>query len=72
MSLEALLNISVDLDFGQLAFQDIQPHAGVILLRLRINNPRMHIRALKAFLSSRTESEIKGKFWSLDERIFMA
>ena len=68
---EAWIIITHDLDFGQLVFEELERHAGVILLRLRINNVTLHLEALKEFLASHTEMEIKNRFWSLDERVFM-
>ena len=68
---EKRIIITHDLDFGELVFEKDLPHAGVILLRLNVNTVKLHIKALTSFLKSHKESEIKNKFWSLDERVFM-
>jgi predicted nuclease of predicted toxin-antitoxin system len=68
---EKRIIITHDLDFGELVFEKNLPHAGVILLRLKINTVKLHIKALQSFLKSHQEQEIQNKFWSLDERVFM-
>src|SRR3990167_2178568 len=63
---EGRIIITHDLDFGQLVFEKLKQHAGVILLRLKINTVKNHIEVLRAFLALHDESEITNQFWSLD------
>ncbi len=68
---EQWIIITHDLDFGQLVFEELEHHAGIILLRLRTNNITVHLEVLRRFLAVHAESEIENRFWSLNERVLM-
>lgn len=60
--------ITYDQDFGEIVFHQKAEHYGVLLLRLGIDTPRIHIRALENFLALHEPEEIEGEFWKVDER----
>lgn len=60
--------ITYDQDFGELVFAQGIRHCGVLLLRLGIDTPNIHIKALKKFLAAHSQKEIAGSFWKIDER----
>ncbi len=41
-----------DKDFGELVFDQKAEHYGVLLLRLGVNTPAFHVKALKAFFKT--------------------
>ncbi|MBI4321174.1 MAG: DUF5615 family PIN-like protein [Chloroflexi bacterium] len=58
---EGRVVITNDKGFGDLVFRSGQPHAGVVLLRLRDESPANRVRVLRAVLEQHTDRLI-GSF----------
>lgn len=64
---EKRIVITNDLDFGQLIFQELRPHGGVIMFRLTDQSIEMKIRVLELVVA-RHGQKLPGTFTIVDRR----